>query len=160
MRQHLRIIHADIIGEDEQAAGKQKRREGRLEALATHTQRGGENTERDKEEGQQRNDPAGKDVVAENAAERADQVERQRRIIVDHVALGAGIKRRARHRGRRMIGVPTLVGVERQVQTHGRDRAPEAENAEQRCSQDDQLESAHGDCVAHRLAQVLVGWMS
>jgi len=154
----LRVVHPDIVGEDKQPCDERKDGENGVRWTNLHHPERRENARADCRQRQQRYDPAGHDIIAGKSPESADEIERERRIVVEEEAVRAGVEAACRHRRLCVIGIPAFVGIERNLKTQTRKNARKSDSAAEREQPaSDRYEADAGD---HGLAQSAVGWMS
>ena len=141
-RQHVGIVHAEIVGgkagEQQQAGGE---REAGIHPRAAGLSHHRAARQRYRRQRRKRQQPAGQHRVARQFAQRADDIEGQRRVIVEQQRRIAGIERLAGNRALLKPGIPALVIVDLKG----------VESADQRigCQYECQPQK-HLDCIGKR----------
>ena len=142
VREPLRIVRADVSrGVHDDVGEEQQRPECRGARSAAQSPDDQPDHARDRQQADQRDRAPDHDMVANDRARPADQIERQRRIVVGNQVAGRRIQRLPPDGAQRLEGVPALV-----VPEWDRQRQADRRRRQQRAG--DQGEQAQSDEIA------------
>jgi len=160
MTQQLRIVHCDIVACQEETGDEKERCKRGLGRGAAHEPGSAQYSVGQDTERQQRDEPTGDDRIPGEARNFADEIERQRGIVVDEQSARWRIGASRARRQLSKIGVPAFVGIERNLKTNNGNCMNETSGATKGKCAEPKRKSCRSQRNAHERGHFASGEMS